>query len=119
MIKEEAIKMIENDIRIHHDFLSGKYRQALTMAVEALKEKPKGEWVGVQEYCKHLEEKTGERYAPTGLGKLIYCNQCWQANDRRSAYCPDCGADMRSKIVGKHADFMMMDEAVVKGADDE
>ena len=38
MTKEEAIKMIENDIRIHHDYLSGKYRQALTMAVVALKE---------------------------------------------------------------------------------
>ena len=36
MTKEEAIEMIENDKRIHHDFLSGKYRQALTMAIEAL-----------------------------------------------------------------------------------
>lgn len=40
MTKEEAIKMIENDKRIHHDFLSGKYRQALTMAIEALKRTP-------------------------------------------------------------------------------
>ena len=37
MTKEEAIKMIENDKRIHHDFLSGKYRQALTMAINALR----------------------------------------------------------------------------------
>ena len=40
MTKKEAIKMIENDKRIHHDFLSGKYRQALTMAIEALQRTP-------------------------------------------------------------------------------
>lgn len=34
-------------------------------------------------------------------------------------FCPNCGADMRPKIVGKHADFMMIDEAVAKGADNE
>lgn len=59
--------------------------------------RPNGKWVGGQEFCKHLEEKTGERYAPTGLGKLIYCNQCWQANDRHSAYCPDCGSRMKGE----------------------
>ena len=58
-------------------------------------QRPRGKWVGILEYCKHLEEETGERYAPTGLGKLAYCNQCWQANDRHSNFCPNCGADMR------------------------
>ena len=60
-------------------------------------ERKKGEWVGAQSYCKHLEEKTGERYAPTGIGNLIYCNRCWQASNRRSDFCPDCGADMRKE----------------------
>ena len=53
--KEEAIKMIENDIRIHHDYLSGKYRQALTMAVVALKERPK--WIPCSE---QLPSEKGE-----------------------------------------------------------
>lgn len=37
MTADEAIKMIENDMKLHHDYLSGKYRQALKMAVDALK----------------------------------------------------------------------------------
>lgn len=36
MTYEEAIAMIQNDKKIHHDYLSGKYRKALTMAIEAL-----------------------------------------------------------------------------------
>lgn len=37
MTIDEAIAMIENDMKLHHDYLSGKYRQALRMAVDALK----------------------------------------------------------------------------------
>lgn len=36
MTKEEAIAMIEDDKKRHHDELSGRYRAALTMAIEAL-----------------------------------------------------------------------------------
>lgn len=36
MTNEEAIKMIKDDVRLHHDHLSGKYRKALSMAIEAL-----------------------------------------------------------------------------------
>ena len=36
MTREEAIKMIQDDMRLHHDYLSGKYRKALRMAIEAL-----------------------------------------------------------------------------------
>lgn len=36
MTNEEAIKMIKDDVRLHHDHLSGKYRKALRMAIEAL-----------------------------------------------------------------------------------
>ena len=57
MTKEEAIKMIENDKRIHHDFLSGKYRQALNMAIEALKEES-------ITYCKDCEYyRTPNKYS--------------------------------------------------------
>lgn len=36
MTKQEAIAMIEDDKKRHHDELSGRYRAALTMAIEAL-----------------------------------------------------------------------------------
>lgn len=36
MTREEAIKLIQDDIRLHHDYLSGKYRKALNMAIESL-----------------------------------------------------------------------------------
>ena len=37
MTKDEAIKLIKDDIRLHHDSLSGTYRKALNMAIESLK----------------------------------------------------------------------------------
>ena len=38
MTREEAAKMIKDDIRLHHDYLSGKYRHALNMAIETLQQ---------------------------------------------------------------------------------
>ena len=36
MTPQEAIEMIRDDMRLHHDYLPGTYRQALNMAVTAL-----------------------------------------------------------------------------------
>ncbi len=57
-------------------------------------ERKTGRWVGARQYCRHLEEVTGEKYSPSGIGNMIYCDQCWKASDRKSNYCPDCGAKM-------------------------
>ena len=67
-----------------------------------VRENKHGEWVGAVDYCNHLAEKTGERYSPSGIGNMIYCNRCWQASDRKSDFCPNCGADTRKYL--KHAD---------------
>lgn len=37
MTKDEAAEMIKDDMRLHHDYLSGTYRKALNMAIDALK----------------------------------------------------------------------------------
>lgn len=39
MTKQEAAEMIRNDMKIHHDYLSGQYRKALNMAIDALLKK--------------------------------------------------------------------------------
>ena len=36
MTNQEAAKMISNDMKLHHDYLSGQYRKALNMAIDAL-----------------------------------------------------------------------------------
>lgn len=36
MTNAEAIEMIQNDMKLHHDYLSGEYRKALKKAIEAL-----------------------------------------------------------------------------------
>ena len=36
MTREDAIQMIQDDVRLHHDALSGQYRKALHMAIGAL-----------------------------------------------------------------------------------
>lgn len=49
MTRQEAIAMIEDDKKKHHDELSGRYRAALTMAIEALEQEP----IIRCEDCKH------------------------------------------------------------------
>lgn len=51
MTREEAIAMIEDDKKRHHDELSGRYRAALTMAIKALEQEPRiGHWIYDYEY---------------------------------------------------------------------
>lgn len=58
-----------------------------------------GKWVGIKEYCDYLNEEAeregkSNRYMPSGMNIHVYCNQCWEPNDRRTTYCPDCGCRM-------------------------
>jgi hypothetical protein len=36
MTNAEAIEMIQNDMKLHHDYLSGEYRKALKKAIKAM-----------------------------------------------------------------------------------
>lgn len=65
MTREEAISMIKDDIRLHHEYLSGKYRKALRVAISAL-EQP--EIIHCRD-CKHWSE--GDAYS--------YCNKLFNA----------------------------------------
>lgn len=40
MTRKEASDMIRDDIRLHHDFMSGEYRKALRMAIDVLEKLP-------------------------------------------------------------------------------
>lgn len=55
-------------------------------------ERKTGHWVGARQYCQRLEEITGGKYSLSGIGNMIYCDQCWNASDRKSNYCPRCGS---------------------------
>ena len=48
MTNAEAIEMIQNDMKLHHDYLSGEYRKALKKAIKALEAQewiPRKEWL--------------------------------------------------------------------------
>ena len=103
MTKEEAIKMIENDKRIHHDFLSGKYRQALTMAIEALNKRPRGKWIedaetfykAVNEYGGGVDENTPYFTDDIACSKCLAKFSVIDNETERFDFCPNCGANMR------------------------
>ena len=67
MTREEAIGMIKDDMRLHHNYLSGEYRKALGMAISAL-EQP--EIIHCRE-CEHNND-CHIQYVAQG-GELFYC----------------------------------------------
>ena len=84
MTREEAIAMIEDDKKRHHDELSGRYRAALTMAIEALEQEPKrGEWVNARD----------------GVSDHVKCTNCFRTYYlgivENYNFCPNCGAQMK------------------------
>ena len=64
MTREEAAKMIKDDIRLHHNDLSGKYRHALNIAIEALQQP---EIIRCKD-CKHWRQQTNYQGAPLSFG---------------------------------------------------
>ena len=49
MTEREAIERIQNDLKLHHDDLSGQYRKALRFAISALEKQERDKWVPCSE----------------------------------------------------------------------
>ena len=89
MTREEAAQMIKNDMRLHHDYLSGNYRKALNMAISALTEKPE---IGVWKELKNAGLTPG--------GTPVYvCSKCGGSEHlhgvefpKRKLICDECGS---------------------------
>jgi hypothetical protein len=75
MTEREAIERIQNDLKLHHDDLSGQYRKALRFAISAL-EKQEQDSNKCCETCKHRNHTVWERP----------CNGCYLANDYEDYY---------------------------------
>ena len=109
--RSDAVKAVFQKPAIHGSDGSWYHADDIKDALENVPsaDRPQGEWI-----C-HKGGWIDFDYYPT----KYECDQCHHyvdvASDKK--FCPNCGADMRSKIVGKHADFMMIDEACAKGAE--
>ena len=77
-------------------------------------DRPKGHWILSQNQDKEDTDNGNYRFE---------CSNCGCSDTHSKAtevpYCWHCGADMRQNLVGKHADVTIIDEACMKGADDE
>lgn len=84
MTNDEAIEMIRNDMKLHHDSLSGEYRKALRMAISALSQpqRMRGKWINVTK---------------TGGAELWKCSECGELELEDSYFCPNCGSDNRGE----------------------
>ena len=83
MTREEAIDILRSYLMF--DKSNMQIDIALNMAIEALSERPKGEW---EEYT-DCEGKT----------RTITCSECgWEEHSWLDTnFCPNCGADMRGE----------------------
>lgn len=68
MTYSDAAEMIRDDMRLHHDFLSGEYRKALNMAIEALKAQ---EWTPCSERLPEVIEKEFDTLLANGRKRVI------------------------------------------------
>lgn len=88
MTREEAIQQLQNckDLikQDGQDYLDERDVPILDMAIEALTDRPKGEWiphatsVGLKHYIEYAR-----------------CSECGEMALISMHFCPNCGADMR------------------------
>lgn len=91
---EDTLKGYEDDV----ETLERRY---------GAEERPQGKWVGINEYLKHLEDTTGEKYKTSGLcDDRLFCNRCWKMSELmiKTNFCYECGASMENEEVAKEAD---------------
>ena len=91
MTREEAIKWIDDRMCFgrgtfteHHPPNIDECWQAGMMAIEALKDRPKGEW----------EELLPNTYYCTNCDRCVVTSK---KEIKKYNFCPNCGADMRSE----------------------
>lgn len=94
MTRKETIKWLESlkvEIGKPEHWALWHYAEAIDIAIKALSERSKGEWIG-----------EGDGYAD---GEMIYdiwyCSECDHCEESEELalpnFCPNCGADMRSE----------------------
>ena len=88
MTREEAMQMIQNDLKLHHDYLSGDYRKALHMAIEALSREPSEDVISRQAAIDLINGwfnriglngdicVDGLRQLPSAQPEIIRCRDC-------------------------------------------
>jgi rubrerythrin len=89
MSNEEVIEVLKGIVFGGFDRTTLKERQALDRAIKALKERPHGKWISQFDYSQ--QHKT----MPSGYGNFWWCNKCDSSTEKKSNFCPNCGADMR------------------------
>lgn len=89
MTKEEAIYLLRNTAWLAPSENYESVEEAVGMATEALKERPRGKWVERNSYvvCSVCEMPSHTVYV-MNLNKYIPV---------KTKFCPNCGADMRGE----------------------
>lgn len=47
-----------------------------------------GRWIDIYEWAEMHDSK------PSGMGLYYWCSECEEAFQKKTKYCPDCGAEM-------------------------
>ena len=92
--------MITDDMQLHHDYLSGNYRKALKMAIEALQTQQKQTTCDFchedrDGYIKPIEKNCHAfvRFGINGWG--LYLQAKGWHNEVQINYCPMCGRELK------------------------
>lgn len=99
LISREALKKAFEDTVCIEPMPYAFVRQIIDNAptidpIFGLFKEPHGKWISQFDYCKQ------HNLMPTGYGCFWWCNQCDGSNEKKTNYCPNCGA----KMDGKEAD---------------
>ena len=96
MTREEAVWIIRGELERYtrESVVHGKEEKALAMAIEALKERPHGEWIPHT----FKDKRTGETVNFT-IGSIVRmtCSVCNKDAFAGGNFCPNCGASMRKE----------------------
>lgn len=84
MTREEAIEILSFYQKGLNNWGLGRIAKAFDMAIEALKDRHKGEWIA------HTTSVGDKEYIEYGR-----CSECGEMALVRMNFCPNCGADMR------------------------
>lgn len=101
IIRDKAIKELREVYENEYPTASGDFdeyashdvpnvlRNIPAADVQSMK---RGRWIDIYEWC----ELNG--YKPSGLGLYYWCSECNKSEEKKSDYCPNCGADLREDL---------------------